>query len=199
MIAAMALRGSDPIAKFIRWLDDAQRARIPNYEAMALATAARGGKTSVRFVLLKGIDERGFVFFTDARSRKGRDLRDNSHAALALYWQPKGRQVRVEGRVEEVAPAEADAYWPTRPRESRLAASASRQSARLRSRAELLARFTRLAKKFRGREIPRPPLWTGFRLRPDAIEFWTNREHRLHDREIYLRRGREWRRDLLQP
>ena len=199
MIAVMAVRGHDPIAKFIRWLEDARRLRIPNYEAMALATASRNGKTSVRFVLLKGIDERGFVFFTDARSRKGRELRDNPRASLALYWQPKGRQIRVEGRVEEVTPAEADAYWTTRPRQSQLAASASHQSARLRSLAELLARFARLAKKFKGREVPRPSYWTGFRVRPDSIEFWTHREHRLHDREIYLRRGRGWRRDLLQP
>ena len=121
MIAAMARRGHDPIAKFIRWLEDARRTRIPNYEAMALATAERNGRTSVRFVLLKGIDERGFVFFSDARSHKGRELRSNPLASLALYWQPKGRQVRVEGRVEEVTPAEADAYWPTRPRQSRSA------------------------------------------------------------------------------
>jgi pyridoxamine 5'-phosphate oxidase len=198
MISTM-VRRSDPIAKFIRWFDDARRAGIPNYEAMALATVARGGKTSVRFVLLKGIDERGFVFFTDARSRKGRELRGNPQASLAIYWQPKGRQVSVEGRVEEVPPAQADAYWSTRPRQSQLAASASHQSNRLRSRAELLARFARLARKFRGREVPRPPLWTGFRVCPDAIEFWTHREHRLHDREIYLRHGRGWRRDLLQP
>jgi len=110
MIAAMARHGQNPIAKFIRWLEDARRARIPNYEAMALATAARSGKTSVRFVLLKGIDQRGFMFFTDARSRKGRELRGNPHGSLALYWQPKGRQVRVEGRVEEITPAEAVAY-----------------------------------------------------------------------------------------
>jgi pyridoxamine 5'-phosphate oxidase len=199
MIPAMAQRHSDPIAKFMRWLDDARRAKIPNYEAMALATAERGGKTSVRFVLLRAIDERGFVFFTDARSRKGRELRGNSYAALALYWQPKGRQVRVQGRVEEVAPAQADAYWQSRPRQSRLAASASHQSARMRSLAELLARFARLARKFKGREILRPPMWTGFRVCPEAIEFWTNREYRLHDREIYLRAGRGWRRDLLQP
>lgn len=199
MIAVMAVRGHDPIAKFIRWLDDARRMRIPNYEAMALATASSNGETSVRFVLLKGVDERGFVFFTDARSRKGRELRDNPRASLAFYWQPKDRQIRVEGRVEEVTPAEADAYWTTRPRQSRLAASASHQSARLQSRAELLARFTRLARKFRGGEVPRPLSWTGFRVRPDAIEFWTHREHRLHDRELYLRRGRAWRRELLQP
>ena len=104
MIAAMARHGDDPIAKFIRWLEDARRARIPNYEAMALATVARSGRSSVRFVLLKGIDQRGFMFFTDARSRKGRELRGNPHGSLALYWQPKGRQVRVEGRVEEITP-----------------------------------------------------------------------------------------------
>src|SRR6202521_6044108 len=199
MIAAMARRGHDPIAKFIRWLDDARRASIPNYEAMALATAARGGKTSVRFVLLKEIDERGLVFFTDGRSRKGRELLGNPRASLALYWQPKGRQVRVEGRVVEVTPAEADAYWSTRPRQSQLAASASHQSARLHARTELLARCAQLAREFRGREVPRPLYWTGFRVRPDVIEFWTHRAHRLHDREIYLRRGRGWRRNLLQP
>jgi pyridoxamine 5'-phosphate oxidase len=189
----------DPIAKFIRWLEDAGRAKIPNYEAMALATAAGGGKTSVRFVLLKGIDERGFVFFTDKRSRKGRELHGNPFASLAFYWQPKGRQVRVEGRVEKVTAAEADAYWPTRPRQSRLAASASHQSARLYSRVKLLERCKQLAREFRGRDIPRPPYWTGFRVRPDAIEFWTNRAHRLHHREIYLRRARGWKRELLQP
>lgn len=130
----MTRRGSDPIAKFIHWLEDARRARIPNYEAMALATAARSGKTSVRFVLLKGIDQRGFMFFTDARSRKGRDLRGDPQVSLARYWQPKGRQVRVEGSVEEITPAEGDAYWPTRPRQSQLAASASHQRARPRAR-----------------------------------------------------------------
>lgn len=195
----MAQSRHDPITKFIRWLDEARRLRIPNYEAMALATAVRAGKTSVRFVLLKGIDERGFVFFTDSRSRKGQELRGNPRASLALYWQPKGRQVRVEGGVQEVSPEEADAYWATRPRQSQLAASASYQSAQLHSRAELLARYSRLARKLRNQEVPRPPWWTGFRVRPDVIEFWIHREHRLHDREIYRKRGREWRRNLLQP
>jgi pyridoxamine 5'-phosphate oxidase len=166
MIAAMARKDHDPIAKFIRWLEDARRARIPNYEAIALATAARSGKPSVRFVLLKGIDERGFVFFTDERSRKGRELSGNAHASLAFYWQPRGRQVRIEGRVERVTPEDADAYWSTRPRQSQLAASASEQSASLHSRAELLERCARLAMKFRGREVPRPPHWTGFRVHP---------------------------------
>jgi pyridoxamine 5'-phosphate oxidase len=195
----MAPHNHDPIVKFMRWLNEARRLGIPNYEAMALATAKRNGNTAVRFVLLKGIDERGFVFFTDARSRKGRDLRGNPRASLALYWQPRGRQVRVEGSVKEVSPHEADVYWATRPRQSQLAASASYQSARLHSRAELLGQYARLARKLRGREVPRPSWWTGFRVRPQVIEFWIHREHRLHDREIYRRRGREWRRNLLQP
>jgi pyridoxamine 5'-phosphate oxidase len=189
----------DPIAKFIRWLDDARRLKIPNYEAMALATADRDGRPSVRFVLLKGIDERGFVFFSDSRSRKGRELRANPHASLAFYWQPNGRQVRAEGQIEEVAPTEADEYWATRPRQSQLAASASFQSAPLRSRTDLIARVARLATKLRGRVVPRPAGWLGFRLRPETVEFWTHREHRLHDREIYVRQGNNWRRALLQP
>jgi len=190
-------RSRDPIVKFVRWFDAARS--IPNYEAMALATAGSDGRPAVRFVLLKGIDQRGFLFFTDSRSRKGRELRANPRASLAFYWQPQGRQVRVEGRVEEVPPSEADEYWSTRPRQSQLAASASFQSAPLRSRVSLLARVARLAAKRRGREIPRPHGWLGFRLRPDAIEFWTHREHRLHDREIYVRDGSNWRRGLLQP
>jgi pyridoxamine 5'-phosphate oxidase len=189
----------DPIAKLVRWLDEARRLKIPNYEAMALATATPGGKASVRFVLLKAIDERGFVFFTDARSRKGRELRGNPRVALAFYWQAKGRQVRVDGRVDEVTRAESDAYWPTRPRQSQLAATASHQSAPLGSRATLLTRVAELDRKFKGDDVPRPSYWTGFRVRPDVIEFWTHREHRLHDRERYRRRGRRWRRDLLQP
>jgi pyridoxamine 5'-phosphate oxidase len=199
MIAAMMRRAHDPVARLIHWLDDARRLGVPNYEAMALATATPGANASVRFVLLKKVDERGFVFFTDARSRKGRELRANPRASLGFYWQAKGRQVRVEGRVEKVASTEADTYWSARPRQSQLAACASHQDARLRSRAELVARCAQLGRKFRGRAVPRPPWWTGFRVRPDAIEFWTHREHRLHHREIYLRRGGRWRRDLLQP
>ena len=161
--------------------------------------AGPGGRPTVRFVLLKGVDQRGFLFFTDSRSRKGRELRANPRASLAFYWQPNGRQVRVEGRVEEVVPSEADEYWSTRPRQSQLAASASFQSAPMRSRQSLLARVARLATKHRGREVPRPNVWSGFRLRPDAIEFWTHREHRLHDRELYVRRRNKWHGGLLQP
>jgi pyridoxamine 5'-phosphate oxidase len=189
----------DPIAKFISWLDDARELKVPNYEAMAIATVGPEGRPSLRFVLLKGIDQRGFVFYTDSRSRKGRELLANPHAALAFYWQPHGRQVRVEGSVEQVATSEADKYWSTRPRQSQLAATASHQSAPLRSRASLLTRVAVLTTKMRDREVPRPEGWLGFRLRPDMIEFWTHQEHRLHDREIYVRRGNLWRCGLLQP
>jgi pyridoxamine 5'-phosphate oxidase len=192
-------RSRDPIAKFIRWLDDARGLEIPNHEAMALATAGPDGRPSVRFVLLKRIDRRGFVFFTDSRSRKGRELRANPRASLAFYWQPNGRQVRVEGRVEEISSSEADEYWSTRPRQSQLAASASFQSAPLGSRALLLARVRTLAIRLRGREVARRHEWRGFCLRPDTIEFWTHREHRLHERELYIRKGSNWQRGLLQP
>jgi len=189
----------DPIAKFLRWLNDARRLGIANYEAAALATIGRDTRPSVRFVLLKGVDGRGFVFFTDSRSRKGRELRRDPRAALAIYWQPHGRQVRVEGRVAEVTPAEVDSYWFARARQSQLAAAASYQSARLHSHTQLRAQFARVAARWQGLNVPRPPVWTGFRLRPHAIEFWTQRENRLHQRELYLRQRGGWRRELLQP
>jgi pyridoxamine 5'-phosphate oxidase len=197
--AAVKVRGPDPLAKFLGWLDDARRLKLPNYEAMALATADPDGRPSLRFVLLKGIDQRGFVFYTDSRSRKGRELSANPRAALAFYWQPNGRQVRIEGNVEQVASSEADEYWSTRPRQSQIAANVSYQSAPLHSRAVLLARVTKLGRKLKGREVLRPRGWLGFRLCPDVIEFWTHRAHRLHDREVYVRRGQSWRRGLLQP
>lgn len=189
----------DPVAQFHRWYARAQGTslRLPN--AMALATADRRGAPSVRVVLLKQADTRGFVFFTDRHSHKGRDLTRNPRAALAFHWEPIGRQVRVEGRVEPVSVAESNAYWETRPRASRLAACASRQSARLGGREALLARWRRLRDRYRGRPIPRPPAWSGFRVVPDAIEFWTHRAHRLHERERFVRTRGGWRRTLLQP
>lgn len=172
-------------------------AAIP--EAMALATAERRGRVSVRFVLVKQADERGFVFYTDMRSRKGCELRQNPYASLAFYWDPSGKQVRIDGPVEQVSAEEADAYWATRPRQSRLAASASRQSAVLADRRELLATVERLKRKFKRAAIARPSYWSGFRLRPQAIEFWTRRSHRLHERELYVRTSRGWKRSRLQP
>jgi pyridoxamine 5'-phosphate oxidase len=190
---------ADPIQMFTRWFRRAERAGIPLCESMALATASRGGVPSVRIVLLKAVDERGFVFFTDTRSPKGRDLRRNPRAALAIHWQRLGRQVRVVGRVRPVSAAEADAYWATRPRSSQLAASSSRQSAPLAARAILLTRWRALGRRFRGGVVPRPAYWSGFRVVPTAVEFWTHREHRLHERERFVRRGSRWRRTLLQP
>jgi pyridoxamine 5'-phosphate oxidase len=172
---------------------------MPLPEAMALATATRRGAPSVRFVLLKAADARGFVFFTSATSPKGRDLDQNPRAAVTFYWNPIGKQVRIEGRVERVSPDEADRYWATRPRASQLAALASRQSAHLPRRASLEARWRRLRRQYRGQPVPRPPTWTGFRVVPGSIEFWTHREHRLHHRELFVRTRRGWRRLLLQP
>ncbi len=190
----------DPIARFRRWFADAARTRIALPEAMALATADRRGRPSVRYVLLKGVDERGFVFFTDARSRKGGELRANPHAALVLHWEPLRRQVRVEGRVVEVSAREADGYWESRPRESRVAASVSRQSAPLDSYPELQVRWRRLLRAV-GNDgpLPRPLAWTGFRIVPAAIEFWISGPHRLHRRERFTRARGAWQRALLQP
>ncbi len=189
----------DPIAKFKRWYADAERARVPMPEAIALATADRRGRPSVRFVLLKQVDARGFVFFTDGRSRKGGDLAANPEAAFVVYWDALGRQVRVEGPVKQVAAAEADAYWQTRPRESRLAGTASRQSATLATRADLLGRWRALGRSHGGDDVPRPPAWTGYRIAPRAIEFWTRGASRLHHRERFERRAGAWTRRLLQP
>jgi pyridoxamine 5'-phosphate oxidase len=179
----------DPIRRFQRWFAEAERARAPLPEAIALATADRRGRPSVRFVLLKHVDARGFVFFTDGRSRKGSELAANPEAAFAVYWDALGKQVRVEGRVAPVSAAEADAYWATRPRESRLAGAVSRQSATLATRADLLRRWRALGRRHPGDDVPRPPAWKGYRITPRAIEFWTRREFRLHHRERFERVG----------
>ncbi len=189
----------DPFILFQHWFTEAQRAGIRLPEAMALATADAEGRPSVRFVLLKGADERGFVFFTNASSRKGRELGNNPGASLVFYWDAILKQVRVDGRVEPVAPAEADAYWATRPRESQLAARASHQSAPLPNRAQLRARWEALRHRYRDKDIPRPAGWVGYRVVPEAIEFWTHRDHRLHERELYVRTRGGWKRKLLQP
>ncbi len=189
----------DPLARFRRWYADAERTGAPLPEAIALATADARGRPSVRFVLLKGVDARGFVFFTDGRSRKGAELVANPEAAFAVYWDVLGKQVRVEGRVEVVSAAEADAYWATRPRESRLAASASHQSAPLARRSDLIARWRTLGRRHPGDDVPRPPAWRGYRIVPRAIEFWTRGDFRLHTRERFERRRGGWTRKTLQP
>jgi pyridoxamine 5'-phosphate oxidase len=198
-LTAAEARQRGPLSVFRRWFREAERARVPLPEAMALATADAAGRPSVRFVLLKQADERGFVFFTDARSRKGRELRDRPAAAVVFYWHETGKQVRIEGRVEMIDAAEADAYWETRPRESRLAASVSRQSAVLDSRTRLLGDWRRLQKTLDGKPIPRPRSWLGFRLVPTAVEFWRRADFRLHERERWVRRRARWTRTTLQP
>lgn len=189
----------DPLRKFSRWWRDAEKHGCPLSEAMALATADADGRPSVRYVLLKGTDPRGFLFYTNELSRKGEELRNRPAAALAFYWHDLGRQVRVEGEVEMVSDEEADAYWRTRPRGSQIASSVSRQSARITSRTELMARFRETERRSEGEPIPRPSHWKGYVLRPKRIEFWTRREPRLHDRELFVRNRRGWSSSRLQP
>jgi pyridoxamine 5'-phosphate oxidase len=186
----------DPLAEFRAWFAHATAAGVAVPETTALATADASGRPSARMVLLKGVDERGFVFFTNTGSRKARELAANPYAALVLYWQPLGRQVRVEGRVEPVADEEADAYWATRPLGSRRSAVASRQSKPIGSRAELEARAAAVTPDEAER---RPPWWGGYRVVPDAIEFWEHRDDRLHDRIRYTREDAGWRAERLQP
>jgi pyridoxamine 5'-phosphate oxidase len=190
---------ADPVVEFGRWLSEAFGAGIPNADACALATVGHDGRPSVRFVLCKGADDRGFVFFTNTESRKARELAENSQAALAFYWVGLGRQVRVNGQVEAVTREEADVYYRTRPLGSRLGAWASPQSRPLRSREELEGLLTAIVARFDGQEPPLPPHWGGYRVVPREIELWEHRDDRLHDRVRYLRDGDGWRRERLAP
>jgi pyridoxamine 5'-phosphate oxidase len=189
----------DPLEQFRRWYAEAEAAGIRAPHAMALATATPDGAPSVRMVLLKGIDERGFVFFSGYVSRKGVEVEANPHAALLFYWDPLGRQVRIEGDVERVTDEESDAYFATRPRGAQLAASASKQTAVLKGRDELDARVTELEREHGDGPVPRPAHWGGYRLLPDAYEFWQHREDRLHDRLRYRRDGGRWLIERLSP
>jgi pyridoxamine 5'-phosphate oxidase len=185
----------DPLRQFERWFEEAGE-RVAAPEKMALATADEHGAPSVRMVLLKQADERGFVFFTHETSRKGRELAVNPRAALLFYWEPLGRQVRVEGVVEPVSAAESDEYFATRPLGARIGANASRQSEPLESREALERRVEELAT---AAEPPRPSTWGGYRVRPDAWEFWQHRDDRLHDRFRYTRGGGAWLIERLYP
>ena len=189
----------DPIERFQEWFREAEQARVEVPEAMTLATAGADGAPSARMVLLKGADDEGFVFYSGYVSRKAGELEQNPRAALVFYWRPLGKQVRIEGRVERVSEAESAAYFATRPRGSQLAAWASQQSQQLESREQLERRYAELEREYAGREVPRPPHWGGFRLRPDTIEFWEHRENRLHDRFRYTRAREGWRAELLSP
>ncbi|HEX6670020.1 MAG TPA: pyridoxamine 5'-phosphate oxidase [Gemmatimonadales bacterium] len=189
----------DPFAEFARWFAEAQAAEAAEANAMVLATASPDGRPSARMVLLKGFDERGFVFFTDYRSRKGEELEANPYAALAFHWGELERQVRIEGTVTRTSPEESDLYYRTRPLGSRLGAWVSHQSRTIASREVLEAKLREVEQRFDGRDLPLPPHWGGYRVRPECFEFWQGRESRLHDRIRYLREGEGWRIGRLSP
>jgi pyridoxamine 5'-phosphate oxidase len=189
----------DPLRQFQRWFDEARAAGIPLAEACAVATASAGGAPSARMVLLKEADPRGFVFATNYGSRKGRELAENPRASLLFYWHALGRQVRIEGSVEQVDAAESDAIWLARPRASRLSALASQQSEAVAAREELEQRVAELERGLEGREVERPEWWGGYRVVPEELEFWQHRDDRLHHRFRYRRRGDAWAIDELQP
>ena len=189
----------DPLRQFQRWYDEAVRAGVPEPGAMTLATSSPDGRPSARLVLYKGLSGGGFLFFTNYRSRKARDLFENPQGALVFYWAVLSRQVRVEGRVETTSAEESSAYFQTRPRESQLGAWASPQGEVLEGREDLERRLSEVRAAFEGREVRCPSFWGGFRLIPDQLEFWRARESRLHDRFLYLREERGWRLVRLAP
>jgi len=192
----------NPLSRFNRLYAQAQsvdRAVLPDPNAMSLATIGMNGAPSVRIVLMKGVDERGFVFYTNLEGRKGRDLRTHPIAAICFHWASLEVQVRAEGPVTQVDDEEADEYFATRPRESQIGAWASIQSQPIEHASDLALRIAEVEERFDGKEVTRPPFWSGFRMRPDKIEFWKARPGRLHERHLYSRSGENWVMETLYP
>ena len=190
----------DPIQQFSVWFGEALKSELLDTNAMTLATASRDGAPSARIVLLKGFDDAGFVFFTNYESAKARDLEGNPQACLLLFWAALERQVRISGRVSKTPSKESETYFQSRPFESQIGAWASAQSRSLDGRAALEARYAELAAKYAGGPVPLPPFWGGYRVQPDAIEFWQGRKSRLHDRLLYTRQPNgSWARSRLAP
>jgi pyridoxamine 5'-phosphate oxidase len=192
------MASADPITEFLNAVERAKAHQVDT-APVVLATADEEGRPSARLVLLRGADTRGFVFFTNYDSRKGRELTDNPHAALCFYWSSLDEQIRVEGRVERVTSEESDAYFAGRPRGSQLGAWASDQSQVLSSRETLEEKYREIERRFDGQSVQRPPFWGGFRLIPSRIEFWYGRPDRLHDRVLYVRDANSWRIERLYP
>jgi len=189
----------DPVARFREWLAEAERSEPNDPNAMTLATVDAEGRPSARMVLLKGVDARGFVFYTNLESRKGGELLATKRAALVFHWKSLRRQVRVEGPVESVTDAEADAYYATRPKASQIGAWASQQSRPLESRFALERRVMEYTARYALGTVPRPPFWSGFRVLPERMELWRDRPFRLHDRHVFIREGGGWRTQRLFP
>jgi pyridoxamine 5'-phosphate oxidase len=190
---------NDPFALFDAWFAEARASEPNDPDAMALATADAEGRPSVRMVLLKGHGPDGFVFYTNLDSRKGGELAANPHVALLFHWKSQRRQVRIEGAIGAVGEEEADAYFASRGRASKLGAWASDQSRPLADRATFEARFAEVEQRFEGQDVPRPPRWSGFRVTPERIEFWNDRAHRLHERRLFTRSSEGWSEGMLYP